>query len=104
MRKSIVFVHNVRAGTLEELDSNKYAFEYDEQYKGEPVSLTMPQSKNIYKFDGFPPFFEGLLPEGIMLDGLLKINKLDKNDYFAQLIATGNDLVGAVTVKEAANE
>jgi serine/threonine-protein kinase HipA len=33
-----------------------------------------------------------------MLEGLLRIVKIDK-DYFSQLIATGNDLVGAVTVK-----
>ena len=51
-----------------------------------------------------PLFFEGLLPEGIMLEGLLKIGKIDKNDFFAQLIATGNDLVGAVTVKEWKDE
>ncbi|WP_235893039.1 HipA N-terminal domain-containing protein, partial [Flavobacterium franklandianum] len=40
-----------------------------------------------------------LLPEGVMLEGLLRIVKIDKKDYFSQLIATGNDLVGAVTVK-----
>jgi serine/threonine-protein kinase HipA len=39
-----------------------------------------------------------------MLEGLLKIGKIDKNDYFSQLIATGNDLVGAVTVKELQDE
>jgi serine/threonine-protein kinase HipA len=39
------------------------------------------------------------LPEGVMLEGLLRIVKIDKKDYFSQLIATGNDLVGAVTVK-----
>lgn len=104
MRKAVIFVHNIKAGILSELPSNKYAFEYDEKYIGEPVSLTMPQNKNTYTFDGLPPFFEGLLPEGIMLDGLLLINKLDKNDYFGQLMATGNDLVGSVTVKEVINE
>jgi serine/threonine-protein kinase HipA len=39
-----------------------------------------------------------------MLEGLLKIAKIDKRDYFSQLIATGNDLVGAVTVKLMENE
>ena len=32
------------------------------------------------------------------------IKKIDKNDYFSQLISTGNDLVGAVTVKELQDE
>ena len=36
-----------------------------------------------------------------MLEGLLKQIKIDKNDYFGQLLAVGGDLVGAVTVKEA---
>jgi serine/threonine-protein kinase HipA len=33
-----------------------------------------------------------------MLEGLLRIVKIDKKDY-SPTIATGNDLVGAVTVK-----
>jgi serine/threonine-protein kinase HipA len=39
-----------------------------------------------------------------MLEGLLRIAKIDQKDYFSQLIATGNDLVGAVTVKLLKNE
>ena len=46
-------------------------------------------------------FFEGLLPEGIMLEGLLRYAKIDKNDYFSQLIQVGHDLVGNVTVEAA---
>jgi serine/threonine-protein kinase HipA len=60
----------------------------------------MPITLSEYAFDRFPPFFEGLLPEGVMLEGLLKQNKIDKLDYFSQLMAVGGDLVGAVTVKE----
>lgn len=104
MKKAIIFVHNKRAGILSENTTGGYEFAYDENYAGEPVSLTMPLSIKIYSFAKFPSFFEGLLPEGIMLEGLLKIGKIDKNDYFAQLIATGNDLVGAVTVKEWKDE
>ena len=104
MRKAIIYVHNYRAGVLSEENSRGFQFTYDENYEGEAVSLTMPISKTVYLFDKFPSFFEGLLPEGIMLEGLLKIGKIDKNDYFSQLIATGNDLVGAVTVKELSDE
>lgn len=104
MKKAIIFVHNKRAGILSENTTGGYEFAYDENYAGEPVSLTMPLTNKIYSFAKFPSFFEGLLPEGIMLEGLLKIGKIDKNDYFAQLIATGNDLVGAVTVKEWKDE
>ncbi|WP_035673075.1 HipA N-terminal domain-containing protein [Flavobacterium sp. 83] len=104
MKKAIIFVHNKRAGILSENTTGGYEFIYDDKYEGEPVSLTMPLNTKIYSFAKFPSFFEGLLPEGIMLEGLLKIGKIDKNDYFTQLIATGNDLVGAVTVKEWKDE
>jgi serine/threonine-protein kinase HipA len=104
MRKAIVLVHGKRAGILTEIASNDYHFEYAENYEGEAVSLTMPTSQKKYAYKSFPPFFEGLLPEGVMLEGLLRIVKIDKKDYFSQLIATGNDLVGAVTVKEWKDE
>jgi serine/threonine-protein kinase HipA len=104
MRKAIIFVHDKRAGILIENSTNDYQFTYDDNYEGEPVSLTMPLINKNYSFTKFPSFFEGLLPEGIMLEGLLKIGKIDKNDYFSQLVATGNDLVGAVTVKKLNDE
>ncbi|MGJ5641531.1 HipA N-terminal domain-containing protein [Formosa sp. S-31] len=104
MRKAIVMIHGNRAGLLTEDSSNNYYFEYDDNYDGEAISLTMPIDHKKYSYTSFPPFFEGLLPEGVMLEGLLKIAKIDKKDYFSQLIATGNDLVGAVTVKLIENE
>ena len=97
-------VHGNRAGVLTEVSPAEYYFEYDEKYDGEAVSLTMPLNHKKYGYKSFPPFFEGLLPEGVMLEGLLKIAKIDKKDYFSQLIATGNDLVGAVTVKSMEDE
>ena len=104
MRRAIVMVHGNRAGILTEFSSAEYHFEYDESYEGEAVSLTMPTSHKKYDYTSFPPFFEGLLPEGVQLEGLLRIGKIDKRDYFSQLIATGNDLVGSVTVKLADHE
>ncbi|TXD81408.1 toxin HipA [Subsaximicrobium wynnwilliamsii] len=104
MRRAIVFVHGKRAGILTELSANDYSFNYDEHYESAAVSLTMPTSHKKYSYKSFPPFFEGLLPEGVMLEGLLRIGKIDKKDYFSQLIATGNDLVGSVTVKLSDNE
>lgn len=100
MRKALVSVNRVKAGVLVELDNGKYKFSYFPEYQSAPVSLTMPCTTKIYEFDIFPPFFEGLLPEGIMLEALLRKSKLDKNDYFSQLIKVGMDVVGAVTVEE----
>jgi len=101
MRKANVFVKGVEAGTLTELKrGTEYIFEYLDGYDGLEVSRTMPINVKVYKFDKFPPFFDGLLPEGFQLEGLLKIKKIDKNDFFSQLITVGEDMVGVVTVKE----
>ena len=101
MRSAKVFVKGVEAGTLTEvIQGREYLFEYIEGYGGPEVSRTMPTRARTYTFKTFPPFFDGLLPEGFQLEGLLKIRKIDRHDYFSQLIAVGNDMVGAVTVKE----
>lgn len=101
MRSAKILVCGLDAGILTELDfGKKFRFEYLNSYSGTPVSLTMPLNQLVYEFDSFPPFFDGLLPEGYQLDGLLKFGKIDRNDLFSQLMAVGDDLVGNVTVKE----
>ena len=104
MRRAEVFVRNVKAGTLTESDDKRqYEFRYDETYKGDPISLNLNVREQAYKFTFFPAFFEGLLPEGAQLDALLRQHKIDRNDHFTQLVAVGDDLVGAVQVR-ALNE
>ena len=101
MRRAKVYLKGIEAGILiEEKKGQEYLFEYLDQYSGLEVSRTMPIKGKSFKYNRFPPFFDGLLPEGIQLEGLLKIKKIDKNDYFSQLMAVGEDMVGAVTVKE----
>ncbi len=100
MKKAKVFVNGKLAGELQELErGKKYRFVYLENYKGSSVSLTMPLTHTIYEYDRFPPFFEGLLPEGMMLEGLLRNTKIDRDDLMSQLITVGGDLVGNVTVE-----
>ncbi len=101
MRKAEVFMQGIPVGVLEEIQKGRsYRFSYREDYDGPAVSLTMPVEKTEFLFGNFPPFFDGLLPEGILLEGLLKQRKIDRHDYFSQLTAVGNELVGAVTVRE----
>lgn len=91
----------MEAGILsEEKKGTAYTFEYHDGYDGTEVSRTMLTTQKRYTYNTFPPFFEGLLPEGIQLEGLLKLNKIDRNDLFSQLMAVGEDVVGAVTIKE----
>ncbi len=99
MKKALIKIHNIKAGIFVEESLERYVFQYDEEYEGPPISLTMPVRNEAYEFKHFPPFFDGLLPEGIQLEGLLKRYKIDQNDYFQQLVVTGQDLVGAVTLE-----
>ncbi|MES2273284.1 MAG: HipA N-terminal domain-containing protein [Chlamydiota bacterium] len=100
MKRAKVFVNGIYSGDLEEIAKGKeYRFTYREGYDGEAVSLRMPIGQQVYVFDRFPPFFEGLLPEGPMLDALLKKRKIDADDYFEQLMQVGKEMVGNVTVE-----
>ena len=100
MRRARIDIMGHRAGVLEEPAPGRYVFRYDDSYAGPPVSLALPVSRREFSFDVFPPFFEGLLPEGAMLEGLLRQRKIDRTDLFGQLLAVGGDTVGAVTVTE----
>ena len=101
MRRAKVFVEGIEAGILTELEpGTSYQFQYLEEYQSHPVSLTMPVKQKLWDFACFPSFFEGLLPEGIQLKGLLNIKKIDCDDCFSQLLAVGEDMIGAITVKE----
>jgi serine/threonine-protein kinase HipA len=100
MKKAKVYNFGIYTGDLIELEkSKKYQFNYTDDYKGSPISLTLPTKQKEYVFDEFPPFFEGLLPEGIQLDALLRQTKIDRNDFFSILLITGKDLVGSVTLE-----
>lgn len=101
MQRAEVFVHSQLAGVLEEITpGSAYRFIYREGYSGPPVSLTMPITDEPYTYSRFPPFFEGLLPEGYNLEALLRVYKIDRNDLLRQLFVVGMDMVGAVTVRE----
>lgn len=103
MRTADVFFQETLAGQLIEVETDsRYHFLYSPEYSGPPVSLTMPVQNNVYEFSEFPPFFDGLLPEGFQLEALLRNRKLDRNDKFGQLVQVGSDTVGAVTVYEHA--
>lgn len=100
MKKAEIYQKGVLAGLLEELDGGHWRFTYSEAYSGQSISLTMPTVQGIHEFNQFPPAFEGLLPEGIQLEAMLRRYKLDRNDMFGQLMLVGEDMVGSLTVKE----
>ncbi len=98
MRQAQITLKNIPAGILEETENGKFTFCYNDTYQGPPISLTMPTKQKVYLFDSFPPFFDGLLPEGPLLEALLRVKKMDRNDLFSQLLAVGADVVGAISI------
>jgi serine/threonine-protein kinase HipA len=104
MKKANVFVDGTLCGQLIEWEKGRrYEFQYLENYEGDSISLTMPKSQRTYSFDRFPSFFEGFLPEGMMLEGLLRKAKIDPDDLFEQLARVGQELVGNITVEKDAS-
>jgi len=101
MRRAKIFNFGILAGILEEIEKGKsYKYIYADNYDGPPISLTMPLNQKEFLFQEFPSFFDGLLPEGNQLEGLLSQTKTDRNDSFSHLVIVGKDLVGSVTVEE----
>lgn len=107
MRKAEVFFNNVYCGELRELD-NCFEYEYSKDYlsmdNAKPISLTMPLSNDIYRNEILFSFFDGLIPEGYLLDLLMNKYKLKVTDRFDLLVKSGLDTIGAVTIKEKTNE
>jgi serine/threonine-protein kinase HipA len=88
------------AGVLSETDEG-YSFVYDKEYiqaGGQPVSLTLPVSTIEYNSRVLFAFFDGLIPEGWLLNLAADHWKLDARDRFALLLATCSDAIGAVSV------
>ncbi|MCL4549502.1 MAG: HipA N-terminal domain-containing protein [Bacteroidetes bacterium] len=101
MRKAKVYNFGIEAGILEETEKGKsYKFVYNDGYNGPPVSLTLPVEQKEFSFNGFPSYFDGLLPEGNQLESLIRQTKTDRGDHFSHLVIVGKDLVGSVTVEE----
>lgn len=103
MRKARVHMYDVVAGTLIE-DEEGYHFVYDKQYlesvNKEPISLTLPLREEKYSSKILFPFFDGLIPEGWLLDIAEKNWKLDVRDRMGILLVTCIDCIGAVSIQE----
>lgn len=101
MKQGIVYLRNRRAGILTE-DETGFTFAYDAGYVSaddtEPVSLTLPLSTHAYHDTVLFPFFDGLIPEGWLLDIAEKSWKINQRDRMSLLLACCKDCIGAVSV------
>lgn len=103
-RKADIYVHETKAGLLEETETG-YRFQYNSDYlsqkHAEPVSLTLPLQKTPYETQVLFPFFDGLIPEGWLLDIVEKAWKVNPKDRMGLLLVSCRDTIGHVSVREA---
>ena len=97
-----VYYQDKKAGILTKTEKG-YEFIYDPEYLRDPnarqVSFSMPLQSEKYESAKLFSFFDGLLPEGWLLDLISATAKIDKNDKFRLLLHTGGDPIGAISVR-----
>ena len=103
MRKAEIFYKDIVAGILTEADDGEFTFEYNNEYvlnhPREFITFSMPVTITPYKSERLFPFFEGLIPEGWLLDIASRNWKLRQNDRMGLLLACCHNCIGAVSVK-----
>ncbi|MFC0773317.1 HipA N-terminal domain-containing protein [Terrimonas alba] len=84
-------------------DDDGYGFAYNQEYlqlkDATPVSLTLPLRLESYRSNTMIPFFDGLIPEGWLLDITVKNWKLNPNDRMEILLVACKDCIGAVSIE-----
>lgn len=107
MRQAMIYYQDDLAGILVETDDGDYEFTYDKEYvKSFPqrfLTFTMPVSEKSIDPTGFFPF-EGLIPEGWLLEIASKNWKINQNDRMGLLLACCRNCIGAVSVVPIENE
>jgi serine/threonine-protein kinase HipA len=102
MRQGEIWVNNQLAGVLTE-DDNGYRFKYQQEYLEQeealPVSLTLPLQKAPFHSENLFPFFDGLIPEGWLLDVVHKNWKINPRDRMGLLLTTCRNCIGNVSVR-----
>lgn len=103
MRRAKVYMNNELAGFITETD-NGYTFIYETSYLTKsglkPVSLTLPLQDKPHISKTMFPFFDGLIPEGWLLEIAEKNWKLNVRDRMGLLLACCKDCIGAVSIEE----
>jgi serine/threonine-protein kinase HipA len=101
MKQAEVYLYKTLAGMLTE-DENGYTFQYEDAYlhsdHKEAISLTLPLSEKPYIDNVLFPFFDGLIPEGWLLNIAEQSWKIDQRDRMSLLLACCKDCIGAVSI------
>lgn len=107
MKQAAVYIKDVFCGILWE-DEEAFHFSYDADYLEGPAALplcpTMPLSAEQYVKEMMFPVFDGLIPEGWLLDIASSSWKIDPRDRMSLLMACCKDCIGDISVTPLQNE
>lgn len=107
MRQALVYRKGVLAGVLTE-NEGEYTFVYDIGYlqidDAMAISLTMPLQKEAFVSPVLFPFFDGLIPEGWLLDVALRNSDISILDRMSLLLLCCKDCIGSISVVEKGGE
>ena len=103
MRKGKVSYKEHFAGVITETDDGEFVFLYDPKFVTEHpkefITFTMPVTHKPYIDQRLFPVFDGLIPEGWLLDIAAKSWKIDINDRMGLLLACCKNCIGAISVE-----
>jgi len=103
MRAGRVFFMDVFAGLIEETEDG-FRFTYDSQYlnnqDARPISLTMPLTNTPYISKTMFPVFDGIIPEGWILEIAIKNWNFRRIDRFGLLLQFCGDCIGAISIQK----
>ena len=98
-----VYIRDRLAGRICETEYG-YNFTYEETWlkaaDSTAVSLTLPLRGEPYLSRTLFPFFDGLIPEGWLLNVALHNWKLNQKDRFGLLLIACQDCIGNVSIRK----
>jgi len=100
MRKGLVFYKDYLAGEIADGYTFQYNFDFLHSKNAKPISLTLPLQEQAFQSKILFPFFDGLIPEGWLLNIAINNWKLNTKDRFGLLLVLCNDCIGCVSVKK----
>ncbi len=104
MRKGNVFIRGELCGTIIQ-DEDGFAFRYEADWLARPeaeaASLTLPLTKEAYRSNILFPFFDGLIPEGYLLEVAVRHFGIPASDRMGLLLKACRETIGCVSVVEA---
>lgn len=103
MKQARIYFKDKPAGILTESDLGyefKYYKEYLEEESAKPISKTFPLSGEVYHSNILFPFFDGLIPEGWLLDVAIRNTNISILDRMSLLLVCCKDCIGAVSVEQ----